>query len=128
MAESDIQAEPPEPPRRSERRRPRRDRDYDDEYDRRDEGPSGVETIIPYKNPMGLIAYYLGVFSFIPCVGLLLGPAALILGILGVRASKANSRAGGTGHAISGIVMGALTSLLNYGVVAFFFIASSQRW
>ena len=122
MAEEDIQAEPPEPPRprkkraaEEEERRPRRSRrdrdDDDDDYDRR-RGPtsSGVDQVIPYHNPKALIAYYLGVFSLIPIVGLALGPAALILGILGIRASNANPKAHGMVHAIVGIVLGASSS------------------
>jgi hypothetical protein len=89
--------------------------DYNDDAFVRERSP--VESFIPYHNPMGLIAYYLGVFSFIPCLGLLLGPAAFILGILGVRYRNRNPTAGGLGHAISGIVMGSLTSLANWGVL-----------
>ena len=37
--------------------------------------PGGA--FIPYKNPMGLTAYYLGVFSFIPCLGLASGAGRL---------------------------------------------------
>jgi hypothetical protein len=82
-----------------------------------------VSTLIPYKNGRALLAYYLGVFSFIPCVGLLLGPAALILGILGLRYVKANPTAKGTGHAIAGIVMGAITSLLYWGALLALMVA-----
>jgi phage FluMu protein Com len=84
---------------------------------RRNPTDDAVSTIIPYKNGRALIAYYLGVFSFIPCVGLLLGPAALVLGILGLRYVKANPTAKGTGHAIAGVVMGTLTTLGNWGLV-----------
>ncbi len=87
--------------------------------------PAGdaVSTLIPYKNGRALLAYYLGVFSFIPCVGMILGPAAFILGILGMRYVKANPTAKGTGHAIAGIVMGALTSLLYWGLALFVLVA-----
>ena len=84
---------------------------------RRDPAAEAVSTIIPYKNGRALVAYYLGVFSLIPCAGLLLGPAALILGILGMRYVKANPTAKGTGHAIAGIILGGLTTLGNWGVV-----------
>ncbi|MGH7169913.1 MAG: DUF4190 domain-containing protein [Gemmataceae bacterium] len=84
---------------------------------RRDPTGDAVSTIIPYKNGRALIAYYLGVFSIIPCLGLLLGPAALVLGILGLRYVKANPTAKGTGHAIAGIVMGGLTTLIYWGLV-----------
>lgn len=86
---------------------------------RRDPTGDAVSTIIPYKNGRALLAYYLGVFSFIPCVGLLLGPAALILGILGWRYVKANPTAKGTGHALAGIIMGTLTTLGYWGLVIF---------
>jgi hypothetical protein len=84
---------------------------------RRDPTEEAVSTIIPYKNPRALIAYYLGVFSLIPCAGLLLGPAAFILGILGLRYAKAHPTAKGTGHAIAGIVLGSLTTVGNWGIV-----------
>jgi predicted Zn finger-like uncharacterized protein len=80
-----------------------------------DEG--AVSTIIPYKNGRALAAYYCGVFSFIPCAGNLLGPAAFILGILGMRYVKAHPEAKGTGHAIAGIIMGALTTLFYWGLI-----------
>jgi hypothetical protein len=84
---------------------------------RRDPTEEAVSTIIPYKNGRALAAYYFGVFSLIPCAGLLLGPAALILGILGLRYVKANPTAKGTGHAIAGIIMGGLTMLGNWGLL-----------
>src|SRR5262249_42831092 len=87
---------------------------------RRDPAEETVSTIIPYKNGRALAAYYLGVFGLIPCLGLLLGPAALILGILGMRYVKANPTAKGTGHAIAGIIMGSLATLGNWGAVIAF--------
>lgn len=127
--EDRVQPDPPAPkrddarrarreddrPARSRRRRDDEDEEDDDEdYDvRRDDG--GISTLIPYRNPKALIAYYLGVFSLIPCLGLALGPAALLLGILGLDYKKKNPTAGGTGHAIAGIVLGLLTSIGNWG-------------
>ena len=113
MADEEIQKESPPPESRPERPR-RPPLDDDDDRIRR---PSGVETLIPYKNPMGLIAYYCGVFAVIPCAGLVLGPAALILGILGIRYRNKHPTAGGLGHAITGVVLGSLTTLANWGVV-----------
>ncbi len=115
MADEDIQ-KGPAPERHGEGPRRRRPLD-DDDYDVRRRRSDPVEAFIPYRNPLGLTAYYLGVFSFIPCLGLFLGPASLIVGILGVRYRNRNPTAGGLGHAISGIVMGSLTSLANWGVV-----------
>jgi predicted Zn finger-like uncharacterized protein len=90
------------------------DDDYDEErFRRRDDG--GVSTLIPYRNGRALAAYYCGVFSFIPCIGLILGPIALVLGILGLRFARAHPSAKGTGHAIAGIVCGSITTLGNWG-------------
>ena len=101
------------------RRRPRRPLpdDEDDDYRLRPRD-DGISTLIPYKNVRALVAYYFGVFSLIPCLGALLGPAALILGILGLRFVSANPSAKGTGHAVAGVVLGALTALANWaGIV-----------
>ena len=79
----------------------------------------GISALIPYTNPKALIAYYLGVFGLIPCLGFLLGPAALILGILGLRFVQKHPSSKGTGHAIAGIVLGSLETLANWAAIAF---------
>ena len=38
--------------------------------------------MIPAKNPVALIGYYLGVFSFVPVLGILLAIPAIILGVI----------------------------------------------
>src|SRR5262245_42544578 len=87
-----------------------------------------VPSLIPYRNPKALIAYYCGVFALIPCVGLLLGPAALVLGILGVRHANAKPQAKGMAHAIVGIVLGSLALLANLGALIYIVVlASSSR-
>jgi hypothetical protein len=103
--------------------RPRRRRDEDDDYDdddrprrrRRREQGDATGGLIPYKNSKALAAYYCGVFSLIPCVGAILGPIALVLGILGLNYAKEHPRAKGQAHAIVGIVLGGLTGLGNIG-------------
>jgi hypothetical protein len=97
----------------------------DDEDENRFAAPDEpVSTIIPYKNLKALIAYYCGVFSLIPCVGAVLGPVALILGILGLRYVGQHPTAKGTGHAIAGIVLGGLTLLFNWGAILFVVIGA----
>jgi predicted permease len=61
--------------------------------------------MIPYKNGKALAAYYCGVFSFIPLLGCILGPIAIILGILGLAHAKKFPKSKGKGHAIAGIVL-----------------------
>lgn len=69
--------------------------------------------LIPYKNSCALVGYYLGVFSLIPCVGLLLGPIAVILGVLGLRAVREHPDRKGTIHAWTAIILGACATLGN---------------
>ena len=68
--------------------------------------------VIPYKNPHALIAYYLGLFSLFPCLGLLLAIPAFILGIMGLKRVKANPAIRGTVHAWIGVVMGGLMTVV----------------
>jgi hypothetical protein len=112
--------------RRPRRRRPE-DLDDDDEedYERRDDAV--VSTLIPYKNPMALISYYLGIFSLIPVLGFLLAPVALILGILGLSYRRTYPEAKGTAHAWVGIVLSSLSLLGHLGVVALVVILSLKK-
>lgn len=68
--------------------------------------------IIPYKNPKALIAYYLGILSGLPLIGLPLGIAAFVLGILGLRDRKRNPVIKGSAHAWIGIGCGGIFMLL----------------
>jgi hypothetical protein len=128
-AEGEIQ---PGAPRRSPPRPPTDDDDADD--DDADERPrrrppprrrdDGISTIIPYHNGLALAAYYCGVFSIVPGIALILGPVAIGLGIGGMRRVSRNPEIKGTGHAITGIVLGSLTSLINWGFAAFILAAA----
>jgi hypothetical protein len=66
---------------------------------------------IPYQNKPALIGYYLAIFSLIPVIGLPLGIAALILGIVGFRAVRKNPAIRGVAHAWVAIILGLLTSV-----------------
>jgi hypothetical protein len=72
----------------------------------------GLNVIIPYKNVRALTAYYLGVFSAIPILGMPLGLAAFFLGIYGLRFRRKNPAAGGVVHAWIGILAGGFFGLL----------------
>jgi hypothetical protein len=78
-----------------------------------------LSTLIPYKNVPALVAYYLGVFALIPCFGLPLGLAALILGIVGLQRAGEHPEAKGKVHAWVGIALGGLCFALNTGVILF---------
>jgi len=64
---------------------------------------------IPYRNPLALTAYYVGLFSVIPCIGPLLALAAIPLGILGLQAGKRNPALHGRSHAWTGIILAAFS-------------------
>jgi hypothetical protein len=67
--------------------------------------------LIPYKNAQSLWAYYLGVFALIPCVGIPLGIAALILGLRALKYADLHPETQGRVHAWTGIVLGSLCAL-----------------
>jgi hypothetical protein len=73
--------------------------------------------LIPYKNAPALIAYYLAVFSLIPCFGLPLGIGAVAMGVMGLRKRKENPAISGTAHAWIGIVLGGLMTLVWGGLL-----------
>ncbi|MCE3016372.1 MAG: hypothetical protein ACK56W_14730 [Pirellula sp.] len=68
--------------------------------------------IIPYKNPKALIAYYLGILSGLPIIGLPIGVAAFVLGIKGLKDRKKNPVIKGSAHAWIGIGCGGFFALL----------------
>lgn len=111
-------------------RRARRERDDRDESDgdrprrRRGRDPDPTGGLIPLNNGMGLAAYYCGVFSFIPCFGMVLGPLAVVFGFLGLSHARKYPDAKGRGHSIAGIVCGGLTALGHVAAVVFYLIAS----
>jgi hypothetical protein len=73
------------------------------------DGP--LSALIPYRNPSALAGYYLGIFSFIPALGILLGITALILGILGLKKAGANPQVRGKAHAWTAILCGGILGI-----------------
>ena len=68
-----------------------------------------LRTVIPYKNPMALAAYYLGIFGMIPFLGVALALPALGLGIAGLVRRRRNPSLKGAVHAWVGVVLGILS-------------------
>ena len=81
-----------------------------------------IVKLVPYKNPVALAAYYVGVFSIIPCVGIFLGIAAVGLGIGGLNYAKHHPESAGKVHAWVGIVLGGLFGLLYLGLSVLFYV------
>jgi len=70
-----------------------------------------ISRVVPYKNTQALAAYYCAVFALIPCVGIILGYVALVLGILGLKYAKAHPEAHGKVHAWIGVILGGLCGI-----------------
>ena len=80
--------------------------------------------IIPYKNGPALAAYYLGIFSLLPCIGLVLAIPAFILGIMGLKKRKENPAVKGSVHAWIGIIMGGIFTLVWGGAIVLMFVGT----
>jgi hypothetical protein len=79
----------------------------------------GLGAMIPDKNPSALTAYYLGIFSIIPCLAIPMGIAAVALGLRGLKLFKERPEVRGRTHAWVGIIAGGLFALLNIAGVIF---------
>jgi len=62
--------------------------------------------LIPYKNVPALVGYYLAVFALIPCVGVPLGIAAVVLGLVGIVRAQVHPEARGKVHAWFAVIFG----------------------
>lgn len=70
------------------------------------------EAVIPVRNGSALAAYYLGLFSLVPFIGVPMGVVAVVLGIKGLQFGKANPGVHGTVHAWVGIICGGFWALV----------------
>jgi hypothetical protein len=106
LEDEDDDYEEEEYERRPRRRRRRR-------YEEDEEDDEAITTIIPYKNPTALASYYMSFFTLIPALGILLGIASIVLGILGLRYANDHPEAKGTAHSVIGITLSAICIIAN---------------
>lgn len=85
--------------------------------------------IIPYKNTSALLSYYIGLFSLLPLFGYIMGPAAVVLGVKGLRHYRAHPETKGKVHAWGGILCGGFWTLVHLLLTGLFLaaIASNRR-
>jgi uncharacterized protein YqgC (DUF456 family) len=105
-------------------KRRRDEEDDEDEYEEEDEGPrrrkgGGVSHVVPYTNPSALAGYYCGYGALLPILGFLLGPLAVVLGVIGFIKARQNPEAHGTGHAIAAVLLGLVGCIPCQGVWIF---------
>jgi hypothetical protein len=147
-ADEDIPTIQPAPPDRDRDRervtededRPRRRRDRDEDFDdyddprrfrRRDlrKPDPGLGVLVPVnQSGLAIVSGYLGLFSCFPLIGLVLGPMAIVLGVMALRAIKSDPdrSLGGAYRAIIGIVLGVINTIL-YAVVAAILIIQNLK-
>jgi hypothetical protein len=94
--------------------------------------PDGaLSGLIPYNNGAALGGYYCGIFAIIPCLGAVLGPIAVVLGIIGLKNVAREPQRKGKVHAWIGVIAGGLFGLVNLAVGVIWLImilaASSGR-
>jgi hypothetical protein len=93
------------------------------------EDEPAVRWLIPVdRSGWSIAAGYLGLLSCFPFVGLLFGLAAVVTGILGLKASRRNPRLGGRGRATFGLVLGAIAGLGNLVLVVVLIVGKSRGW
>lgn len=90
-------------------------------------GEEAVATIIPYRNMPALIGYYVSIGSLIPGFGLLLGPAAVVLGVMGMRKVVREPNVRGTAHAVVAMVLGTITALGSWGLIVYVVVMGNRR-
>jgi len=82
----------------------------------------GAPGLIPYSNPKALIGYYLSIGGLIPFLGLPLAIAAVICGLMGFKAWRADHAIKGSVHAWVAIILGGLEIAAYIVLVAFFVV------
>ena len=89
---------------------------------RRDSGVAREAAANPWihsNNRLALAAYRCGIVSMIPFFGLLLGPLAIILGLLGRRSERKQPSERGAGQAMAAIVLGGATLITQWSGLFF---------
>ena len=88
---------------------------------------SFVDRLIPSNNGNALLSYYLGLFSIIPCFGLVMGGIAFVTGRRALAAIKETPDLKGGTHAKIGIGCGSLGFLFNAILILIFAVALIGR-
>jgi hypothetical protein len=83
----------------------RRSPAYNDKY-------SLLTSRVP-ANRTAVIAYRCAAYGLLPGIGLLLGPLAILFGIVGYRRFKAAPASRGASHSVAAIVLGSMELLSN---------------
>ena len=72
----------------------------------------------PRRNPAAVKSYAFSLYGLVPVLGLILGPIAIVLGILGHRRHRRDPSIKGRNFAAAGIIIGSLTVVTNVAGIA----------
>ena len=88
---------------------------------------SGVfGSFTPWKNPPAVYAYAVALAGMTPVLGLVLGPAAVVLGLIGRARLRRNPEVKGRSFISAGIVLGTLDFVVNVAGIACILIGIRQ--
>ncbi|MFT3882391.1 MAG: hypothetical protein QM703_22410 [Gemmatales bacterium] len=76
-----------------------------------------MDHMIPTRNQPALLGYYYAIFGLLPIAGLLLSPAAITYGLIGLDRGNRLPRNIGYGHALFAVVAGIIGAIISYGCV-----------
>jgi len=77
-----------------------------------------MDHVIPTRNQPALLGYYYSIFGLLPVVGMLLGPVAVVYGLIGLERGNRLPRHIGYGHALFAVVAGIIGSIISYSVAS----------
>jgi hypothetical protein len=83
-------------------------------------------SFLPRSNRRARCAYICAIFGLVPILGLLFGPFAVILGLVGYRVAKNEPASDGLGHAFVSMLLGGLEFLTN--TAGLLLLAIHYRW
>jgi hypothetical protein len=69
--------------------------------------------IVPWQNPAAVYSYYVALAGLTPVLGTVLGPAAVLTGVVGLIRRRRRPEVHGANFAFAGIVLGILELLFN---------------
>ena len=74
-------------------------------------------SFVPWKNPTAVYAYGVGLAALVPVLGVVLGPVAIALGLVGLVVVRRKPEVRGDQLRRRGVILGALSTLLNAAAV-----------
>lgn len=91
---------PTDPPKPRKPRRPRTESEV-------------FGSFVPWKNWAAVYSYGVGLAALTPMVGIVLGPLAVLLGLIGFVHRRLRPKVHGTNFAVAGIILGLLNTTFN---------------